>query len=135
MLTYSHVGWLCAITWQAAASGPVFLSATMIQGLIVLNHPNTYVPKQWHGSLLMLAFLSVCIIFNTFLAKRLPIVERLFVVVHILGIFIFVPLGSIANGGRRRLPAYRVLQPRRMVELWCSYPGWLPCPGYRLDWL
>jgi amino acid transporter len=64
----------------------------MIQGLITLNHPNTYVPKQWHGTLLMLAFLSVCIFFNTVLAKSLPIVERLFVVVHILGIFIFVPL-------------------------------------------
>jgi amino acid transporter len=64
----------------------------MIQGLIILNYPDTYIPKQWHGSLLMFAFLSICIIFNTFLAKRLPLVEGLFVFVHILGILIFIPL-------------------------------------------
>jgi choline transport protein len=64
----------------------------MIQGLIVLNHPDTYVPKQWHGTLLMLAFLAICIIFNTVLARRLPMVEGIFVVLHILGVLIFIPV-------------------------------------------
>jgi hypothetical protein len=43
----------------------------------------------------MLAFLSICIIFNTFLAKRLPMVEGLLVLVHILGVLIFVPVWAL----------------------------------------
>jgi len=62
----------------------------------VLNHPNTYVPKQWHGTLLMLAYLSICMIFNTFLAKRLPMLESIFVVVHILGVLIFIPVWALS---------------------------------------
>jgi hypothetical protein len=68
----------------------------MIQGLIILNHPTSYIPKQWHGSLLMLAFLAICILFNTALAKRLPMVESVLIFVHIIGIFIFVPVWALS---------------------------------------
>jgi len=63
----------------------------MIQGLFVLNIP-TYNYKQWHGSLLDLAFLLVAVVFNTILARRLPLVEGLFVFFHILGVVIFIPV-------------------------------------------
>jgi hypothetical protein len=56
----------------------------------------TYVFKQWHGSLLILAFLSIAIVFNTFLARRLPMVEGLFVFCHILGVLIFIPIWILA---------------------------------------
>jgi Amino acid permease len=96
------LGWLCAITWQAAACGAVYFTATMTQGLIILNHPDTYVPKQWHGTLLMFAFLTFAIVFNTFLAKRLPLLEGMFVILHVLGVLIFIPLwvlSPIQQGG------------------------------------
>jgi amino acid transporter len=64
----------------------------MIQGLITLNHPDTYVPKQWQGSLLVLAILFIAVIFNTLLARKLPVVEAIFVFAHIIGILIFIPL-------------------------------------------
>jgi hypothetical protein len=53
--------------------------------------PN-YTFERWHGSLLGLAFLVLGITFNTILARRLPMVEGLFVFCHILGVVIFVPL-------------------------------------------
>jgi amino acid transporter len=63
----------------------------MIQGLFVLNI-ETYNSKQWHGSLLTLAILLIAVVFNTLLARRLPLVEAIFVFAHIIGIFIFIPV-------------------------------------------
>jgi amino acid transporter len=52
----------------------------------------TYNYQRWHGSLLTLAFLFVAIFFNTLLARKLPLVESLFVFCHILGVAIFIPI-------------------------------------------
>jgi len=74
----------------------------MTQGLIILNYPDTYAPKQWHGTLLMFAYLAFAIVFNTFLAKRLPLLEGMFVILHVLGVLIFIPLwvlSPIQQGG------------------------------------
>lgn len=61
----------------------------MIQGLIVLND-SPYVYERWHGSLLVIAILLLCVFFNTFLAQRLPMVERAILVLHIAGFFAIV---------------------------------------------
>jgi choline transport protein len=68
----------------------------MIQGLLVLNNPE-YIFKPWHGTLLVIAITAFCIIFNTFLAKRLPMVEGLVLIIHLLGFFaVLVPLWVLA---------------------------------------
>jgi choline transport protein len=68
----------------------------MIQGLLVLCNPN-YVFKNWHGTLLVIAITAFCIIFNTFLAKRLPLVEKMVLIIHILGFFaVLIPLWVLA---------------------------------------
>lgn len=85
------LGWLCNACWQASLAAAAYLAATLMQSLILLNNPN-YGYQRWHGSLLTIALLSVAIIFNTFLAKRLPLVEGILVVCHILGIVILIPL-------------------------------------------
>jgi amino acid transporter len=84
-------GWLCAITWQTGVVGGTYVAATMIQGLLVLTQP-TYEFHNWHGSLLTLALIAVCVLFNTVLVKRLPQVEGLFVILHIIGIVVFIPI-------------------------------------------
>jgi hypothetical protein len=96
----TRIGWLCTITWQTGVSGSAFIAATLIQGLFVLNIP-TYVYKQWHGSLLDLAFLVNSTFVNTVLARKLPLVESLCVIVHILGVFIFVPVLVLARSQLR----------------------------------
>ena len=42
-------GWMSVFAWVAATATPAFLGATLIQGLFVLNGPETYVFERWHG--------------------------------------------------------------------------------------
>ena len=39
-------GWITVFAWQATATSVVFLAATQIQGLMILNYDG-YVPKRW----------------------------------------------------------------------------------------
>jgi len=78
--------------WQAGLLGSSFIVGTIIQGLIVLNNP-TYVLERWHGTLLVWAISAFCVFFNTVLAKRLPSVEGIVLIIHLMGLFaIIVPL-------------------------------------------
>jgi len=61
----------------------------IVQGLIALNDP-TYVPQRWHATLLTIAIIASSIIFNTFLAVRLPLIEGVVLVLHLCGIFAIV---------------------------------------------
>ncbi|XHG04932.1 hypothetical protein AWENTII_008186 [Aspergillus wentii] len=89
-------GWLCAMGWQCAIVSIAYLAGTIIQGLIVLND-TTYTFEAWHGTLLVIAITSFAILFNTFLAKRLPFVEVLILILHVCGLFaIIIPLWVLA---------------------------------------
>jgi len=95
LLSYS-VGWLCAIGWQVYLTAVCYLVATMIQGLIALN-VETYVWENYHGTLLTIAVLLFAIMFNTVLASRLPIVEGIALILHLVGAFIIIiPLWVMA---------------------------------------
>ncbi|KAF1812166.1 amino acid transporter [Eremomyces bilateralis CBS 781.70] len=97
------VGWLSVLGWQTGSAASAFLAGTEIQGLIALNYPDTYVFQRWHGTLLTIAVASVCCIFNTFFARKLPLVEGCILILHVLGFFaIMIPL--------------LVLSPRRKAE-------------------
>ncbi|KAI8943864.1 hypothetical protein NX059_001836 [Plenodomus lindquistii] len=86
------VGWLGVLGWQTAAATVSYLAGKNIQGMIVLNNPS-YVPKPWQGTLLIWAVLLVCLIFNTFFSRHLPLVEGVIVVLHVAGFFaVIVPL-------------------------------------------
>jgi len=83
------VGWLCFTGWQCAITSITFLAGTVIQGLIVLNNPD-YVYETWQGTLLIIAITAFAIFFNTVLAKKLPLVEGLLLVLHVLGLFAII---------------------------------------------
>ncbi|XPT02469.1 hypothetical protein M3J09_011587 [Ascochyta lentis] len=101
------VGWLCVLGWQTGVASIAFLSGGQIQGLIILNNAD-YVPERWHGTLLIIAVASFATVFNTLLARRLPLVEGIILVLHIFGFFaVFVtmwvfaprsPTGEVFNG-------------------------------------
>lgn len=85
-------GWLLVLGWQAGAAINAYLAGAEIQGLIILNNPG-YAPKNWHGTLLLIAVALVAVIFNTVLAKQLPLIENVILVLHIAGFFaILIPL-------------------------------------------
>lgn len=72
--------------WQTGAANTAFLAGTQIQGLVILNNPG-YVPEKWHGTLLTFAVATFSVFFNTFLVKRLPLVEGIVLILHIFGFF------------------------------------------------
>lgn len=77
----------------------MFLSGTMLQGLIVLDYPS-YVYERYHGTLLLYGIMVIVVIFNTILARQLPNVERAMLVLHIVGFFaILIPLTILAPHG------------------------------------
>ena len=62
------------------------MAGSQIQGLIALNKPD-YTFEPWHGTLLVFAVSAFNVIFNTFLVKKLPLIEAVVLVVHIFGFF------------------------------------------------
>lgn len=76
------MGWLCVLGWQTSCAAMAYFAGTQIQGLLVLNYPS-YVYEQWHGTLLMIAVAAFGVIFNTLLARKLPLIEGMVLVVHI----------------------------------------------------
>jgi hypothetical protein len=67
----------------------------MIQSLLVLNIDG-YNPKPWHGTLLVIAIAFVSVGFNTLLARKLPLLEIVLVVLHLLGIAIVIPQWALS---------------------------------------
>ena len=93
-----------ATGWQCSIASTAFLTGTIIQGLLVLND-STYVYERWQGTLLVVAVTAFSIIFNTFLAKKLPMVEGVILIVYVVGFFaIIIPLWVLAP----RADAYTV---------------------------
>lgn len=63
---------------------------------MILNNAN-YIPERWHGTLLIIAVATFSIIFNTLLARKLPLVEGIVLVLHIFGFFaVFVTMWVLA---------------------------------------
>ena len=70
--------------WQAGVTFAAFVTGTQIQGLLVLNY-SWYVFQPWHGTLLIIATLAFAVLFNTFLAQQLHLIEGAVVFIHIFG--------------------------------------------------
>lgn len=86
--------------WQAGVAGQSFSAASQLQGIIILNYPQ-YVPEPFHGTLLTIAIAGIAIVFNTVLAKRLPLIDFLVFFLHVLGfgavlipLWVFAPINS-----------------------------------------
>ncbi|KAH8204762.1 hypothetical protein TruAng_001096 [Truncatella angustata] len=79
-------GWLAVLAWQTGCASSAYLSGTQIQGLVILNYTN-YVPKPWHGTLITIAVAVFSVIFNIFLASKLPILETIGLIIHLFGFF------------------------------------------------
>lgn len=47
----------------------------------------SYVYQYWHGTLLTIAAAGLTVVFNIFLARKLPVIEGILVLIHIFGFF------------------------------------------------
>lgn len=92
-------GWQCVLSWQACLASAAYLGGTIIQGLLVLNYPN-YDFKRWHGTLLLFSVILLASLFNTYLAKQLPKIEGMVLIIHIVGFFgVLITLVYLAPHG------------------------------------
>lgn len=71
------------IAWQAVTASSAYLTATSLQGLVINSQPS-YVPKGWHGTMLVIALMSVAMIFSTVLSKYFARIESCVLVFHLL---------------------------------------------------
>lgn len=60
--------------WCAKHDSSSQILVQNVTALLVLNYPDTYVFKSWHGTLLTIAILSLSVTFNTFFAQKLHLV-------------------------------------------------------------
>ena len=68
----------------------------MIQGLMIIFDAS-YIPQGWHATSMVFATITFCLIFNSFLAKKLPAVEVGMLIFHVVGFFaVLIPLWVLA---------------------------------------
>ena len=75
-------GWITVFAWQATATSVTYLTATQIQGLMILNYPN-YSPERWHGTLLMFAVVAIFFVVNVYGIRLLPLLELIGGISHV----------------------------------------------------
>ncbi|KAI0192643.1 amino acid transporter-like protein [Xylaria flabelliformis] len=94
-------GWLAITGWQALVASGSLVTGTMIQGLILLTHPEyAAVMKNWHGTLLLWAVVLISYGINTAVGSLLAKFEGLVLVLHILGFFaVILPLTLLSPHG------------------------------------
>nr|POE63258.1 putative amino-acid permease c15c4.04c [Quercus suber] len=77
-------GWLTALAWIATLAAGIVFVGTMIQGLIILNYPDSDA-RPYQGTLLSWSVILVAIIVNTLAAGLLPFLEGVILIIHTLG--------------------------------------------------
>ncbi|KAI8630809.1 putative GABA permease [Xylariaceae sp. FL1651] len=94
-------GWLTITGWQALVASGGFVTGTMIQGLILLTHPEyAAVMKNWHGTLLFWGVVLLSYGINTAVGTLLAKFEGLVLILHILGFFaVIFPLALLSQHG------------------------------------
>ncbi|OTB15086.1 hypothetical protein K445DRAFT_23100 [Daldinia sp. EC12] len=90
-------GWITAFMRIAVTASVAFLTAQMIQGLVILNYPETYIPHLWHVTLMYWAVTLVIVFINIFGIRIFPYLETLALILHVIFFFcILVPLVHLA---------------------------------------
>lgn len=65
--------------------------------MVALNNP-AYEPTRWQAVLIIWAVLTFSLVFNTFLAGRLPLLEGVVLIIHVCGFFaILIVLWVLAD--------------------------------------
>ncbi|KAL8783123.1 MAG: hypothetical protein Q9195_009485 [Heterodermia aff. obscurata] len=83
-LSYAS-GWLSTLALQSFLAVNCFLVARIVLGMIVLSH-ETFVPRQWHVTLLIMATVLGLATFNLFAGKHLALAETIFAAFHLLAV-------------------------------------------------
>ena len=122
VLSYAS-GWMSTLGWLASVASSVYVVTTQIEAMIDVTMPD-YAFSNWQYFLLMLAFIAITIVFNTYGAGVLPMLETVSLFGHLAGfIVVLVPLW--------------VLCPKNSAhEVFVDFQtnaGWSPGPAYLIS--
>ncbi|OTA96835.1 hypothetical protein M434DRAFT_392522 [Hypoxylon sp. CO27-5] len=92
-------GWLELTGWQSLVASGGYVTGTMIQGIILLTHPDYANNMQnWHGTLLFWGIVLLSYGINTAVGSVLAKFEGMFLVIHLLGFFATIfPLALLSE--------------------------------------
>ena len=80
---------MSTLSWQAGNASGSFLTGTIIQALISINHPD-YDAKPYQGTLLVFAMVLVLYIVNIWGATLWPKIQNGLMILHILGFLVVI---------------------------------------------
>jgi choline transport protein len=83
------IGWLTSLAWVATVAIESIFAGTMLQGIVILDHPN-YNAQHYHGTLITLAVVLVSFVINTVIPGTLPKFEIFIICFHIAGFIAIV---------------------------------------------
>lgn len=90
-------GWITVLGWVTTSAAVPILLANVVTGLAVFNN-ESYVVKPWHTTLLMWAFIVLCVVPNFWCRKLFNTFEVIGAICHfvmfIASIIIFATLGK-----------------------------------------
>lgn len=88
---------MSTLGWLASVASSVFVLTTLVQAIIEVQNAD-FAFSNWQYTLIMLAFLAITIVFNTWGARILPMLETISLFGHILGFIVtIVPLWAMAH--------------------------------------
>jgi len=83
---------MSTLGWLASVASSIFIVTTQVQAMIELTNASFGFPN-WQYTLIMLAFLVVTIVFNTWGSRVLPMVEVISLFGHLAGfLIVMIPL-------------------------------------------
>ena len=65
-------GWISVGGQIVLSASAAFAGGLQFQGLVILNHPDTYMPQRWHGMLFYWLVLAYSAALNIWGSKLLP---------------------------------------------------------------
>ncbi|TGO17175.1 hypothetical protein BTUL_0020g00620 [Botrytis tulipae] len=89
-------GWMSSLGWIASLASSVFVLATLVEAIIDIRNAD-FSFSSWQYTLIMIAYLLITIVFNTWGARLLPIIETTSLFGHLAGFLItIIPLWVMA---------------------------------------
>ena len=77
------IGWLTSLAWVATVATETIFAGTILQGLVILDYPDTYDAQRYQGTLMAWGVVAVAIFINVVIPGLLPKLEISVIVLHI----------------------------------------------------
>ncbi|KAF9879584.1 hypothetical protein CkaCkLH20_03127 [Colletotrichum karsti] len=98
-------GYITTLGWISFAGSAPFIAGTQIQGLLVLNYPDSYTFERWHGTLLYWAVLVCSACVCVFCSRILPLLEKITMGLHI-GFFVIILIAMVVVAPEKHSAAF-----------------------------